>query len=394
MDMNSSWTYIQSVCGEADLRHLHVERALVIAQSACRRTETAGSDVDGIVGTLTPPEDCRFYFQSVYSHSEDAISQGVHNVIERGFIGHIEKVLLSADVMTQNLEASVREKEPGLAGQAGSGCATPAAVLSRQPPGPAQLISVFFYPVTFLPGASSAICPSVCTQTGREEGMERGMREKKEGEHRGKRESVETTYQESIRRVWSERHSQWGFRLGEGGLKRWINRVTKGNLWKMGVQSEGKEGEERGEKRRGREGAKDVEVNDHVTQRDSAGGQESNWEHRAYPPWLRSAFEAQALLWTETLLIKQKVSGSGNEQQESVEVLAISFKNGKEIKRKIYSVQSTNHLLEPTQEPVLLNGLTDLLKKKFQKYLMNCKLMAFLPRRPGSNFSKFASLTW
>ena len=42
MDMNSSWTYIQSVCGEADLRHLHVERALVIAQSACRRTETAG----------------------------------------------------------------------------------------------------------------------------------------------------------------------------------------------------------------------------------------------------------------------------------------------------------------------------------------------------------------
>ena len=64
--------------------------------------------------------------------SEDAISQGVHNVIERGFIGHIEKVfllwvagdrldllnkclriLLSADVMTQNLEASVREQVRG-----------------------------------------------------------------------------------------------------------------------------------------------------------------------------------------------------------------------------------------------------------------------------------------
>ncbi|KAF3832112.1 hypothetical protein F7725_025777 [Dissostichus mawsoni] len=40
--------------------------------------------------------------------------------------------------------------------------------------------------------------------------------------------------------------------------------------------------------------------------------------------------------------------GSGNEQQESVKVRAISFKNGKEIKRKIYSVQSTNHLLEVT----------------------------------------------
>ncbi|KAI9522517.1 hypothetical protein NQZ68_035361, partial [Dissostichus eleginoides] len=62
--------------------------------------------------------------------------------------------------------------------------------------------------------------------------------------------------------------------------------------------------------------------------------------------------------------LTQRTAGSGNEQQESVKVLAVSFKNGKEIKRKIYSVQSTNHLLEPTQEPVLLNGLTDLLKKK------------------------------
>lgn len=60
---------------------------------------------------------------------EDAISQGIHNVVERSFIGHIEKVfvvrvagdildlsneclrvLLTADVMTQNLEPSMRER--------------------------------------------------------------------------------------------------------------------------------------------------------------------------------------------------------------------------------------------------------------------------------------------
>lgn len=63
---------------------------------------------------------------------EDAISQGINNVIERSFIGHIEKVLLFGvagdrldlfnerlwvllppDVMTQNLEAGVRGKKKG-----------------------------------------------------------------------------------------------------------------------------------------------------------------------------------------------------------------------------------------------------------------------------------------
>lgn len=62
--------------------------------------------------------------------SEDAIPQGIHNVIECSFIGHIEKifviriagdilnlsneclrVLLPADVMTQNLEHSIRQRE-------------------------------------------------------------------------------------------------------------------------------------------------------------------------------------------------------------------------------------------------------------------------------------------
>lgn len=63
---------------------------------------------------------------------EDAISEGVNDVIERRFIGHIEKeflfgfagdgldlfdehlwVLLPTDVMTENLEASVRERGRG-----------------------------------------------------------------------------------------------------------------------------------------------------------------------------------------------------------------------------------------------------------------------------------------
>lgn len=35
-------TYVQRVCGEANLRHLHVERALVVAQSAYTWRETAG----------------------------------------------------------------------------------------------------------------------------------------------------------------------------------------------------------------------------------------------------------------------------------------------------------------------------------------------------------------
>lgn len=34
-------TYVQCVCGEADLRHLHVERALVVAQSALMGRERA-----------------------------------------------------------------------------------------------------------------------------------------------------------------------------------------------------------------------------------------------------------------------------------------------------------------------------------------------------------------
>lgn len=37
-----------------------------------------------------------------------------------------------------------------------SACATPAAALSKQPTPPARLTSLFFYPVTFLAGASTA----------------------------------------------------------------------------------------------------------------------------------------------------------------------------------------------------------------------------------------------
>lgn len=79
--MNGYWTYIQRVRGEADLRHLHVERALVVAQCAYKWTETdsqyslsscffshllpsflclLGSDLDGIISTLTHPEDHRW----------------------------------------------------------------------------------------------------------------------------------------------------------------------------------------------------------------------------------------------------------------------------------------------------------------------------------------------
>lgn len=64
--------------------------------------------------------------------SEDAIPQGIHNVIQRGFIRHIEEVfvvgiagdvldlrderlwvLLPADVMTEDLEPSVGERRSG-----------------------------------------------------------------------------------------------------------------------------------------------------------------------------------------------------------------------------------------------------------------------------------------
>lgn len=64
---------------------------------------------------------------------EDAIAQGIHNVIQCSFIRHIEKVfivgitgnvldlrderlwvLLPADVMTKNLEPSVGETQNGL----------------------------------------------------------------------------------------------------------------------------------------------------------------------------------------------------------------------------------------------------------------------------------------
>lgn len=62
--------------------------------------------------------------------SENTVAQGVHDVIECGFIGHIEEVfvirvagdvldliderlriLLPADVMTQNLQPNVTERE-------------------------------------------------------------------------------------------------------------------------------------------------------------------------------------------------------------------------------------------------------------------------------------------
>lgn len=42
------------------------------------------------------------------------------------------------------------------------GQTVPHLQLSQQPASPAQLISLFFYPVTFLPFADSAILPSVC----------------------------------------------------------------------------------------------------------------------------------------------------------------------------------------------------------------------------------------
>lgn len=72
---NSYQTYVQCVCGEADLRHLHVERALIVAQRAYKWTEAAshyspssccfthllpsflslwGSDLDGIISTHLP----------------------------------------------------------------------------------------------------------------------------------------------------------------------------------------------------------------------------------------------------------------------------------------------------------------------------------------------------
>lgn len=40
MEKTTGSAYVQCVCGEADLRHLHVEGALVVAQSACGWTET------------------------------------------------------------------------------------------------------------------------------------------------------------------------------------------------------------------------------------------------------------------------------------------------------------------------------------------------------------------
>lgn len=87
----------------------------------------SGSDPDGLVRLLSFLHGLPF--PSLTFQSEDAISQGVHDVIERSFIGHVEKVLLfggtgdrldlcderlwvllPADVMTQNLEASVRQR--------------------------------------------------------------------------------------------------------------------------------------------------------------------------------------------------------------------------------------------------------------------------------------------
>lgn len=44
-----------------------------------------------------------------------------------------------------------------MADQTVSGHATPAAMLSQQPAGLAQLLSLFFYPFTFLPTANSAM---------------------------------------------------------------------------------------------------------------------------------------------------------------------------------------------------------------------------------------------
>ncbi len=57
--VNSYWTYIQRVCGEADLRHLHVERALVVAQRAYKWTETASQYVSLHITSLpsSPPRD-------------------------------------------------------------------------------------------------------------------------------------------------------------------------------------------------------------------------------------------------------------------------------------------------------------------------------------------------
>lgn len=71
-----------------------------------------------------------FFIRPQTFQSEDAISQGIHNVVEGGFISHIEKVfvvgvagdvldlsneslrvLLPPDVMTKNLERSVRNRE-------------------------------------------------------------------------------------------------------------------------------------------------------------------------------------------------------------------------------------------------------------------------------------------
>lgn len=79
---------------------------------------------------MSPNETTFIHLQTF--QSEDAIAQGIHDVVERSFIRHIEevfvvriagdelnlrderlRVLLPADIMTKNLEPSVGEKIEG-----------------------------------------------------------------------------------------------------------------------------------------------------------------------------------------------------------------------------------------------------------------------------------------
>lgn len=74
-----------------------------------------------------------FCFHLQTFQGEDAIAQGVHNVIESGLVRHVEEVLvvgvagdvfnlgderlgvlLPSDVMAEDLEGSVGEREEGL----------------------------------------------------------------------------------------------------------------------------------------------------------------------------------------------------------------------------------------------------------------------------------------
>lgn len=71
------------------------------------------------------------------------IVKGVYEINE-----YVWESLMCVNVLYMSLCVFLQLLEHFLANQAGSGRATPAAVLSQQPASPAQLISLLFYPVT------------------------------------------------------------------------------------------------------------------------------------------------------------------------------------------------------------------------------------------------------